>query len=152
MKVAGIDMVQVPYKETMRSAQDTMTNLTQMVVIAYPSIESIVKAGRLKVIAVTSGRRFPGLDDIPALAEHYSGFQVAGWFCLVGPRGLPDGVAQRLNREIDIFIKEPETQRRMTSFGFLAAGAQTPQAINAFVAGERERWKRIVSEVGLKPQ
>ncbi len=152
MKVAGIDMIQVPYKETMQSAQDTLSNLTQMVIIAYPSIEALAKAGKLRVIAVTSGRRFPGLDDVPALAEHYQGFQLAGWFCLVGPRGLPEEIVQRLNREVDVFLKDKEVQNRMTGFGFIATGGQSPEAVSQFVGTERDKWRRIVQDVGLKPE
>jgi tripartite-type tricarboxylate transporter receptor subunit TctC len=152
MKVANIDMVLVPYKETMASAQDTISNLTQMVIIAYPSIEPLVKAGKLRVIAVTSGRRFPGLESVPALAEHYPGFQLAGWFVVAGPAKMPAEISQRLNREVDAFLREPETQKRMTSFGFIASGALAPAAVDEFLRSEREKWKRIVQEVGLKPE
>jgi tripartite-type tricarboxylate transporter receptor subunit TctC len=152
MKVAGIDMTLVPYKDTMQSAQDTISGLTQMVIIAYPSIEPLVKAGKLRLIAVSSPKRFPGLEQVRTLAEDYSGFSVAGWFVLVGPARLPAEITRRLNREMDAFIKEPETQARMTSFGFISSGASTAPALDQFLTGEREKWRRIVNEVGLKPE
>jgi tripartite-type tricarboxylate transporter receptor subunit TctC len=111
-----------------------------------------VKAGKLRVIAVTSGRRFPGLESVPALAEHYPGFQLAGWFVVAGPAKMPAEISQRLNREVDAFLREPETQKRMTSFGFIASGALAPAAVDEFLRSEREKWKRIVQEVGLKPE
>ena len=152
MKVAGIDMVLVPYKDTMQSAQDTITNLTQMVIIAQPSVDALVKAGKLRIIAVTSGRRFPGLEDVPSLSEHYPGFQLAGWFMLVGPSKLPGEIAQRLNREVDVFIKDPATQKRMASFGFFSSGAMTAGGLNEFLGSQRDIWRRIVQDVGLKPE
>ena len=152
MKVAGINMVLVPYKDTMQSAQDTITNLTQMVIIAQPSVDALVRAGKLRIIAVSSGRRFPGLDDVPSLSEHYPGFQLAGWFVLSGPSKLPPEIVQRLNREVDAFIKEPATQKRMTSFGFIASGALSPAALDEFLRTERDKWRRIVQDVGLKPE
>jgi tripartite-type tricarboxylate transporter receptor subunit TctC len=152
MKVANIDMVLVPYKETMQSAQDTVSGLTQMVIIANPSIEPLVRAGKLRVIAVTSARRFPGLESVRTLAEDFSGFNLAGWFVLVGPAKMPGEIVQRLNREVDAFVREPESQKRMTAFGFIASGAMTPAAVDEFLGTERDKWRRIVKEVGLRPE
>ena len=152
MKVAGVDMTLVPYKETMQSAQDTITGLTQMVIIAHPSIEPLVKAGKLRLIAVTSPRRFPGLDNVRTLAEDYNGFNLSGWFVLAGPAKMPSEIVQRLNREVDLFLKDPETQKRMTGFGFLAAGAMTPVQVEEFLVAERDKWRQIVKDVGLKPE
>ena len=152
MKVAGIDMTLVPYKDTMQSAQDTIGGLTQMVIIAYPSIEPLVKAGKLKLIAVSSPKRFPGLEPIRTLAEDYAGFSVAGWFVLVGPAKLPNEISLRLNREMDAFLKEPETQTRMRGFGFAASGASNAAGLEDFLKNERDTWKRIVADVGLKPE
>ena len=151
-KHAGLDMTLVPYKDTMQSAQDTIGGLTQMVIIAYPSIEPLVKAGKLKLIAVSSPKRFPGLEPIRTLAEDYAGFSVAGWFVLVGPAKLPNEIALRLNREMDAFLKEPETQTRMRGFGFAASGASNAAGLEDFLRNERDTWKRIVADVGLKPE
>jgi tripartite-type tricarboxylate transporter receptor subunit TctC len=109
-------------------------------------------AGKLKPIAVSSAKRFPGLPDVPAAAETLPGFAVEGWFALAVPKGTPEAVGQRLNRDTEVFLKQPETRQRYLSFGFAASGAGTPKSIAEHVRGEREKWGRVMKEVGIQPE
>ncbi len=65
---------------------------------------------------------------------------------------MPAEIVLRLNRKVDVFLKDSEVQKRMTSFGFIATGGQSPEAINEFLRAEREKRRRIVQDVGLKPE
>jgi tripartite-type tricarboxylate transporter receptor subunit TctC len=151
MKVAGADMALIPYKDTKQSIQDTLANRTQLVVTAYPTVEGLVKAGKMRLLAVSSGHRFPGLD-VPTIAETYPGLELAGWFALVGPAGVSPEIVQRLNRETDVIVKDPEFQKRVNGFGFSAAGAQTPLQLGEFIRAERARWRIIAKDLNLQPQ
>jgi tripartite-type tricarboxylate transporter receptor subunit TctC len=103
-------------------------------------------------IAITSAQRFPGLDDVPAVAETLPGFRVDGWLAVVAPAGTPDPIVTRLNREIDAFVKEPAIQQRLLSLGFATKSAGTPESIKAFMKSEIDAWKTMAAELNIEPQ
>ncbi len=151
-KRAGIDMVPVPYRATAQVLQDTAAGTTQLMISAVAAVEGFVQSGKLRRIAITSAQRFPGLDDLPTVAETLPGFRVDGWLAVVAPAGTPDPVIARLNREIDAFIKEPETQARLRAMGFATRSAGTPQSIRAFIRSEIDAWAALTKELNIQPQ
>jgi tripartite-type tricarboxylate transporter receptor subunit TctC len=151
-RAAGIRMQQVWYKVVPQAVSDTVARRTDAVIIALPNVEAFVKAGKLRLVAVTSTKRFPTIPDVPTVTEHVPGVVVEGWFALMAPSGSPADPIQRINREIEQFLKEPDVVQRLHSFGFATSGASTPQAMGEFIRGERERWGRVFREVGFKPQ
>jgi tripartite-type tricarboxylate transporter receptor subunit TctC len=149
---AGTDITVIPYKSNPQAAGDAVSGQVQVLLISLPSIESFVKAGKLRLIAVSSGKRFPGLPDIATIAEAYPGVVIEGWLFLVAPAGTPSDIVQRMNREVDRIVKEPEVVQRIRSFGFSSSDAMTPATINERVREERERWKKIAQDIKLQPQ
>ena len=149
---AGIDIVEVPYKATAQAIQDTMTGRTQMMISSITATDTFVKSGKLRRIAVSSDRRYPGFKDVPTIAETLPGFKIDGWFALVAPTGTPANAIQRLNREIDLFLKEPDTRERLFQFGLGTSGAGTPESTGEYIRTERERWAGIVKELNIQPQ
>jgi tripartite-type tricarboxylate transporter receptor subunit TctC len=149
---AGIDMVGVPYKDTMQGTQETVTGLTQINYQALTTLEPYFRAGKLKYLGVTSLKRFPVIPDVPAVSETIPGFSLDGWFSILGPNGIPAEVRDRINREVDTALRDPELQKRMAGFGFASGGAGSPESIRAFMRGERENWQRIVKELNLQAQ
>jgi tripartite-type tricarboxylate transporter receptor subunit TctC len=151
-KRAGIDMVAVPYRATAQVLQDTAAGTTQLMISAVAAVEGFVQSGKLRRIAITSAQRFPGLDDLPTVAETLPGFRVDGWLAVVAPAGTPEPIIARLNREIDAFIKEPETQARLRAMGFATRGAGTPDLIKAFIRSEIDAWAALTRELNIQPQ
>ena len=151
-KRAGIDMVQVPYRSTAQVMQDTATGTVQLMISAVAAVEGFVRAGKVRRIAITSGQRFAGLEDLPTVAETLPGFRVDGWLAVVAPTGTPDPIVERLNREIDLFIKAPETQQRLRAMGFATKGAGTPNSIRAFIRSEIDAWGALTKELNIQPQ
>jgi tripartite-type tricarboxylate transporter receptor subunit TctC len=149
---AGIDMVRVPYKVNPQAAQDAASGQLQVLLISLPSIDGFVRANKLRVIAVSSMKRFPGLPDTPTLAENNPGLAIEGWLFLVAPSGTPGDIVQRMNREIDRIVKEPEVVQRIRGFGFSASDAMTPATILERAKEERARWKKIAQDINLQPQ
>jgi tripartite-type tricarboxylate transporter receptor subunit TctC len=119
---------------------------------AVAAVESLVQSGKLRRIAITSAQRFPGLDDVPAVAETLPGFRVDGWLAVVAPAGTPEPVIVRLNHEIDAFIKDPETQQRLRAMGFSTRSAGTPESIKTFIRSEIGAWSALVKELDIQPQ
>jgi tripartite-type tricarboxylate transporter receptor subunit TctC len=149
---AGTDIVEVPYKATAQAIQDTMTGRTQMMISSITATDAFVKSGKLRRIAVSSDRRYPGFQEVPTIAETLPGFKIDGWFAVVAPTGTPANAVQRMNREIDTFLKEPDVRQRLFQFGLGTSGAGTPQSTGDFIRAERDRWAGIVKELNIQPQ
>jgi len=84
--------------------------------------------------------------------EAYPGVVIEGWFFFVAPAGTPADIVQRMNRETDRVIADPEVAQRIRSFHFTPGPAMTPRAIEERMREERGRWRRIVQDIGLVPQ
>jgi tripartite-type tricarboxylate transporter receptor subunit TctC len=151
-KTAGIDTVHVPYKQLAPSVQDTVGGRTQMIIVSAQALAAMIKAGKLRPIALTSAQRYPSTPDLPTVAETLPGFAVGGWFSLAAPSGLPVPIAQRLNDEVHQFLKEPAVIERYRAFGFENQGAGTLASLRDFLRAELEKWGRITREAGIEPQ
>ena len=86
-----------------------------------------LKRGELRALAVSAGKRVRGLEDVPTLVETYPGFEYVGWFALLAPTGTPAGIVQRMNREMDKVLADPEIAQRLYDFGLVNEGAGTPR-------------------------
>ena len=142
----------MPYRQNPQAVQDLLTGQIQVLLISWPSVEQFVRAGKLRVVAVSSTKRFPSLPETPTIAETYPGLIVEGWFALYGPKGIPPIVSQRLNPEVDKILKDPEVVERIRSYGFATSGAMTPDWLLAHMHEDIARWRKIAQDVGLQPQ
>ena len=91
-KRGGIGMVEVPYRATAQMLQDTATGTVQLMISAVAASDAFVKAGKLRRIAISSAKRFPGMDDLPTIGETLPGFVIDGWFAVVAPAGTPPAI------------------------------------------------------------
>jgi tripartite-type tricarboxylate transporter receptor subunit TctC len=151
-KRAGVELLAVPYRATAQVMQDTASGVNPMMISAVPAVQGFAQSGKVRRIAITSAQRFPGLEDVPAVAETLPGFRVDGWLAVVAPAGTPDPIVTRLNREIDAFVKEPAIQQRLLSLGFATKSAGTPESIKAFMKSEIDAWKTMAAELNIEPQ
>jgi tripartite-type tricarboxylate transporter receptor subunit TctC len=113
-----------------------------------PSVIGHLKAGSLRAIAVTSGRRAALLKDVPTIAESgFPGFDVTPWFGVLGPAGMPPSVVTRINADINRLLVSRDIVER-----FAAQGAEplvtTPAQFGAIIAADVSLWSRIVRETG----
>ena len=151
-KRADIDWVQVPYKSTPQMLQDTATGVVQVMISSVAAVQAFAAAGKVRTIAISSEKRFPGLDDLPTIAEVLPGFRVDGWFVVVAPRGTPSAIVDRLNEAIGEFLKGPGLAPRLLTLGLATSGAGTPQSTGEFIASELSLWRSLAKELDIKPQ
>jgi tripartite-type tricarboxylate transporter receptor subunit TctC len=151
-KRAGTGIVQVPYATMPQGAQDAIAGRVQLVVLAVPSAAPLMEQGQLRGLGVSSAKRLPGFESIPAIAETLPGFDFIGWFALVAPTGTPAEVIARMNREMDGALKDAEIAKRMRDVGMYTEGAATPEATAAYVHAQLEAWGKIIREIGLQPE
>jgi tripartite-type tricarboxylate transporter receptor subunit TctC len=116
------------------------------------AVQGMVAAGKLRMIGLSSDRRFPGFADVPTIAETFPGFRIDGWFAVVAPVGTQASIIDRLNREIDIYLKSPDLPPRLFNLGLATSGAGTPQSTAEFIRAEQERWRKLVVELNIQPQ
>ncbi len=151
-KTAGIGLLQVPYTGVAPAIQDTIAGRTQVVLVSSAALLPFLKRGDLRALAVSAGKRVRGLEDVPTLAESFPGFEYVGWFALLAPTGTPAAIVQRVNREMDKVLTEPDMAQKLYDFGLVNEGAGTPESLSEFLRAERERWAKLVNQIGMKPE
>ena len=151
-KVAGTRIVQVPYNVNAQGVQDTVAGRVNLTIQAIAPVLPFIRRGELRAIGVSSAARYPGQDDVPALAETLPGFAFVGWFALMAPTGTPAEAIARMNRDLDRVLKDPEIIGRLREFGFYNDGAETPEATGAFIRSEYTAWGKVVKEIGIEPE
>jgi len=151
-KTAGIGLLQVPYTGVAPAIQDTIAGRTQVVLVSSAALSPFLKRGDLRALAVSAGKRVRGLEEVPTLSESYPGFEYVGWFALFAPSGTPAGIVQRVNREMDRVLADPEMVQKLNDFGLVNEGAGTSESLNEFLRAERARWAKLVREIALQPE
>jgi tripartite-type tricarboxylate transporter receptor subunit TctC len=151
-KRADLGLTEVPYRSAAQMGQDVASGVAQVLMSSIAAANPFIQAGKLRRIAITSGTRFPGLPDLPSVSETLPGVVMNGWFAVVAPAGIPADIVVRLNREIREYLKGPEIQQRLLSFGLATDGAGTPESTGRFIRQEQERWRALAKELDIQPQ
>jgi tripartite-type tricarboxylate transporter receptor subunit TctC len=150
LDAAKIKVLHVPYKGTGPALQDTIGGQVQLIFGAIPATLPHVKAGRLRALAVTTSKRVAAAPDLPTVAESgYPGYEVTNWHGLVGPKGLPKEVVERLNREINALIQSEDMKKHMETEGLEPAGG-SPARFGEILKSEAARWAKVVKQAGIK--
>ena len=148
--LAGLDIVHVPYRGSAPAIQDVIGGQVPMMfdtsVVAGPFIES----GKLRALAVTSGKRTSQLPNVPTMAESgVTGYDVVSWQAIFAPAGTPAPIIQRLHAEVAKIIKSPEISERLTKLGMEPSG-MTPTELAAFQASEIAKWAKVIKAGNIK--
>ena len=149
---ADLGLVEVPYRSAAQMTQDVASGINQVMISSIAAARSVVDAGKVRPIAITSKTRFRGLPDLPAVSETLPGIAIDGFFGIVAPAGTPADIVARLNREIAEYLKGPEIQQRLISFGLATEGAGTPESTAQFIRKEQDRWRALAQELDVEPQ
>ena len=140
-------VVHVPYRGTAPSVSDAVAGQIQMVFTGAPALIPMIKAGKLRAIAVSSPKRLDSLPDVPTVAESglkgLDGFEADQWYGLVAPAGTPAAVVQKLNQVVNANLAAPEMMTRLKTEG--ATGTPTsPEAFGQLIQREIKRWRPVV--------
>jgi len=147
---AKIKVLHVPYKGTGPAVADTIGGQVQLVFGAVPVTLPHVKAGRLRALAVTTDKRIAAAPDLPTVAESgYPGYEVTNWHGLVGPKGLPRDIVERLNREIGQVVLGEEMKKSLAADGLEPAGG-SPARFAEILKNEMARWGKVVQQAKIR--
>jgi tripartite-type tricarboxylate transporter receptor subunit TctC len=147
---AGLDMVHVPYKGTGNAMGDLLAGQVVLMFDQPVSSMPLVKAGKLKVLGISSGQRFPTLQEIPTVAESgIPGFEAVSWSGVCVPGGTPKDIINRLQVEIAKVLKLPDVSERLMRDGIEPIGG-TPEQFQAFIEREKIKWSKVVRDSGAR--
>lgn len=148
--LSGVQMTHVPYKGVAEGYPAVVSGQVNWILGSPISALPLVKAGRLKGIAVTSAARNKALPDLPTIAESgVPGYEVDAWFGLFAPARVPAPIIEKLHAEAVKAVRAPEIERRMEAEATDVVG-NTPREFSAQVRAEYEKWRSLVTKAGLK--
>jgi tripartite-type tricarboxylate transporter receptor subunit TctC len=142
----------VSYSSVSSSVQDLVGGHVDAAVADIAAVAELVKQGRLRMLAVSSGQRVPGFESVPTLAERLPGMEMVGWFAVVAPAGTPAVAIDRFNRDLNTALADRELVERIASIGPLAEAGLKPDQVAGFLKTEHVRWGEITREIGLLPE
>lgn len=148
--MAKIDMLHIPYKGGGPMLIDLIGGQIPAAFDNLPSAMAHIRAGKVRALAVTTAKRWPTAPDIPTMAEAgVPGYEMAAWFALMAPAGLPKPLTDMLHREVAATLKEPEIRTRLIELGADPSGI-TPDEFSRFLVAEREKWTRVGNSSGVR--
>jgi tripartite-type tricarboxylate transporter receptor subunit TctC len=148
MKLAGIDLLHVPYKGGAGPAvTDLIGGQTQVMFTTLPSAIQFVKAGRLKALGVTLAGRVPDLPDVPTMSEAgYPSMVTASWQGIFLPKGTPAAIVSRLYAAVQKVMALEDVQQRLAAGGAVVSTTRSPEEFSAYLKAETDRWGTLVKE------
>jgi tripartite-type tricarboxylate transporter receptor subunit TctC len=149
-KAAGLDIRPVHYKGDSAAMTDLLSGRVDMMMSSISGQIANIQGGKLRPIALSGPTRSPQLPDVPTIADSgYPGFEVLTWFGLVAPARTPPDIVERLNREMQVVLKQPDVREQFTSMGFEIVPSSSKD-FTAYIAEEASRWGALVRSLDLK--
>ena len=150
-KLSGTDIVHVPYKGSAPALADVIGGQVVFTFPAIPTVQGFLKAGKVKVLAISGDKRSPLLPDVPTFAEvGFKDMDIGAWYGFFAPAGTPREVVARLNAAVATMLSNPEfVERQLSAQGMLPMNL-SPEQVAALMRTESERMTRIVRLSGAK--
>ncbi len=148
--MAGVRILNVPYKGTSPAMTDVLGGQVDLMFISLVTGTAQVRAGNLRAYGVTTAKRLPSFPDVPAIGEAVPGFESTAWFGVFGPAKLPHAITEKLNGVIAGALKSAKLRERLQTEGAAPVGNSAAD-FAAFVREDIKRWAPIVKQSGATP-
>lgn len=146
-----VPMDHIPYKGSGPAMNDLIAGHVDLSFPTIPTALPLVRGGKLRAIAVTGANRSPLMPEVPSIAEAgVAGYDMGGWYGLVGPAGMPREVTDTLSREVVRIMKVPQVHERFVAEGADPVGSNGPE-LAQFLARDFQRWSEVVKAANIKP-
>lgn len=149
--LAGIETVHVPYRGGGPAMSDLISGKVDYSFATAPTALPQVQAGRLRALGVPTARRSRLMPELPAVSETVPGFEVANWYALLGPRGLPQPIVARLSAALRDCLAQPQLVTDLAHHGAEARPSE-PAALAAFLKAETEKWRPLLKASNTRPE
>ena len=147
LKLQGVQMTHVPYKGGGPALTDVAGGQVHLMLSTVTAAQSLIKAGRLRPIAVSTAKRIELFPDVPTVAETLPGFEAINWAGIVAPGRTPGATVAKINGVLVRMLRETDVKERLAREGADPVGS-TPEQFTAFVRNEIVKWTRVVKETG----
>ena len=149
MAMTGVKMQHVPYRGAAPAVTDLLGGQVQVIFDNMPSIIQHIRSGSLRALGVTTAERSPQLPDVQTVAETVPGYEASALFGVGAPKNTPREIVEKLNREINAILAEPEMTKRLVELGGEPL-IQSPDAFGEMIKAETDKWRKVVEFAGLK--
>ena len=146
--MAKLDMVHAPYRGSSAAYPDLLTGRVHVMFDSLPSSIEFIRTGKLRALGVTTRERAKLLPEVPAIGEIVKGYEATVWYGIAGPKGMPSGIVEKLNKAVATALADPKIEARFVELG----GTPMPMSSAEFgklVADETEKWAVVVKSAGL---
>ena len=150
-RLAGIDLLHVPYKSSPPALTDVIAGRVSMMFVDVPTGLPHVQGKALKALAVTTKKRSALLPELPTMDDTVKGFDITSWQGYFGPANLPKDIVVRLNTEIRKIVERPDIKSQLAERG-MEAFSGTPEEFDAFLKEQLVLWEKLVSDAGIEKQ
>ena len=147
--MAGVKGEHIPYKGTGPALIDLMGGRYDYNFTGLQSGLVLARSGKLRMLAVTSPKRLVALPDVPAVSEAVPGFDVVGWYGIIGPAKMQPAIVKRIHDDLITALHAPDVQKRIAEDGSEPVGS-TPEAMRAFMLADIAKWTKVVKEGNIK--
>jgi tripartite-type tricarboxylate transporter receptor subunit TctC len=148
-QMARVKAEHIPYKGAGPAMQDLIAGQYHFNFSGLQGAQVQVRAGRLRAIAVTTPKRLPSNPELPAMAEALPGFEVVGWYGVIGPASMPQPLVQKLHAELVRILNLPDVKSRIEADGSEPVGS-SPDEFRRFMQADLAKWAKVVKESGAK--
>lgn len=147
---AGVKMNHIPYKGGGAAVTDVLGNQVDLYFAGPTGVMPFVHAGKLTALGVTSAQRLPALPNVKTIAESgFPGYEVTLWYGLIGPKGVPPAIVERMNTEVNKILQSKETPAKLEIDGTYVAGGSAQQ-FGTIIGQEITQWRGVVTKLGIK--
>jgi tripartite-type tricarboxylate transporter receptor subunit TctC len=148
--MTGVNIVNVPYRGTAPAITALLGGQVQVSFVSMPGSIEYIRAGKLRALAVTTAARSDALPDIPAVGEFVPGYEASVWYGVGVPKNTSAAIVQKLNKEINAGLADPNMKTRFGDLGGTALPG-SPADFGMLIAAETEKWARVIELAGIKP-
>jgi len=147
--MAGVKAQHIPYKGSGPALADLLGGQYQYNFAGIQAAQNLVRAGKLRAIAVSNPKRVAALPDYPAVSEALPGFELVGWYGIAGPAKMPKALVAKLNGELIRILNQPDVRERIIADGSEPVG-NTPEAFRQYMLADMVKWAKLVKESGAR--
>jgi tripartite-type tricarboxylate transporter receptor subunit TctC len=145
----GVHITHIPYRGSAPAYTDLIGGQLQAMFDSLPAVLPLVKAGKVRVLAVSTAHRVPQLPDVPTVAESgVAGFDALGWLGIVAPKGIDPAIRDRLNADLKTVLADPAVKTRLSDLGMIVIGSSSPE-FGKFIDSELTKWGSVIKTAGI---
>jgi len=147
--MTGVDFVLVQYRGSL--LPDVISGQVQGVFQVIPGAQEYIKTGKVRGLAVTSATRSEALPDVPTMGEFVPGYEASTWYGVGAPKGTSTELIEKLRKEIDAVVAEPNVKTRLVGLG-LQPMSLTSAEFGKFIADQTDKWAKVIRAASIKPE